>query len=92
MCALMIAMQAETIEQFLKRGGRIKVIKPQDDRCASHRTRWHYGSVNNNRSQYTNNETYAATGPGGRIEPSRPYKSRSNRYKKPILRPPADKR
>lgn len=85
-------MQAETIEQFLARGGRIKVIKSHDDRYASHRTRWHYGPVNNNRSQYTHDKSYVATGPGGRIEPGRPYKPRSNRYKKPMLRPPADKR
>lgn len=85
-------MHTETVDEFLKRGGHITVIKPHEPGYISHRTKWHLGGINNNRPQYTHDKTYVATGPGGRIELGRPYKSKSNRYKKPMLRPVDDNR
>ena len=40
-------MARETIDQFLARGGRIKTIKPHDDRYATHTSRWHYPKADN---------------------------------------------
>ena len=40
-------MAKETIEQFLARGGQIKIIKSCDDRYASHTSRWHYPTIDN---------------------------------------------
>ena len=40
-------MARETIEQFIARGGRIKTIKPHDDRYATHTSRWHYPKTDN---------------------------------------------
>ena len=48
MCAINAdTMAGETIEQFLARGGRIKTIKPCDDRYATHTSRWHYPRIDN---------------------------------------------
>jgi hypothetical protein len=79
-------MQTETIEEYLKRGGRIKRIQPQDNRFASHRTRYHF-----NQLQYVSKSSVGATAPGtsagspaGRIEPRSPGKPwpnlKKNRY------------
>ena len=73
----------QRIQEYLAKGGKIHVIAPHDDRYASHRTRWHFGGVNNYRKQYTRKKLSAAA-PGGRIEPGRPIKPRSNQYKKPV--------
>jgi late competence protein required for DNA uptake (superfamily II DNA/RNA helicase) len=66
----------ETVEQFLARGGKIKVIKTNMDwvKNIQPRTRFHYGNPSKKISA-------AAVEPGGRIEPCRPHKSWPN-YKK----------
>lgn len=61
------------IAKYLEQGGKIRVIAPRDDRYASHKTRWHYGGVNNYRKQYVNKNS-CATVPGGGIEPRSPSK------------------
>ena len=38
-------MAEETVEQFLARGGRIRVLNPSDDRFASHVTKFHFGET-----------------------------------------------
>jgi len=78
-------MDETALKNFLQAGGKIKVIAPHDDRFASHRTRWHFGGVNNYRKQYVRKSSVGfanrgprATAPGGGIEPGSPYKSRPN--------------
>jgi hypothetical protein len=34
----------EQIEEFLAKGGKIKILRPQDDRFAHHHSRYHFGS------------------------------------------------
>jgi len=76
-------MDEMALKKYLANGGRIHVIAPRDNHNASHRTRWHFGGVNNYRKQYTRKKLSAAA-PGGRIEPGSPIKPRSNQYKKPV--------
>lgn len=46
-------MKAETIEEFLARGGKIRVIKKHDDRNFSSRTNYNFNDlVDNNYSKY----------------------------------------
>jgi hypothetical protein len=46
-------MKAETIEEFLARGGKIRVIKKHDDRNFSPRTKYSYNDLcDNNYSKY----------------------------------------
>jgi len=42
-----MAGRQETIEQFIARGGKIKIIKSCDDRYATHTSRWHYPRIDN---------------------------------------------
>lgn len=93
--------RAETIQEFLSRGGKITVLRPDPiPQFISHRTPWHMGGVNNNLKQYTKkssvgfaNRGPCATAPGGRIEPGSPSKSGSNpswpNRKKTASQPPS---
>jgi len=83
-----MAGRQETIEQFLARGGRIKTIKPCDDRYANHTSRFHFKDLVDKEDvedsawkSHGKPWRHHATAPGGRIAPGLRNKTRLNQYK-----------